>query len=58
MICFLGSMLSSAILELSIEVSLNPLIEVCMCCTKLLSNICVKQHLEALVCVCDEAHVY
>ena len=43
-------------LELSIKLSLSPLIEVRMCCTKLLSKVYVKQHLEALVDVCDEAH--
>ena len=39
-------------LELSIKVSLNPLIEVHMCCTKLLSKICVEQRLETLVYFC------
>ena len=56
MICFLGSILSIAILELSIEVS-NPLTEACTHCSKFLSKVCVKQHLEALVHVCDEAHI-
>ena len=56
MICFLGSILSIAILELSIEVS-NPLMEACTCCSKFLSKISAKQHLEALVHVCDEAHI-
>ena len=47
---------SIAILELSIEVS-NSLMEACTCCSKFLSKVCVKQHLEALDHVCDEAHI-
>ena len=45
-------------LELSIKVSLNPLIEVRMQCIKLLSKHCIKQHLETLVYVCSEAHFF
>ena len=56
MICFLGSILSVNILELSIEVS-NSLMEACTRCSNFLSKVCVKQRLEALVHVCDEAHV-
>ena len=56
MICFLGSILSVAILELSIEVS-NSLMEVCTRCSKILSKVFVKKRLEALVHVCDEAHI-
>ena len=55
MICFPGSILSIAMLELSIEVSLNPLIEEHTHRTKLLSKVCVKQHLQALVYAYDEA---
>ena len=58
MIWFLGSILSIAMLELSIEVSSNPLLEARTHCTKCLSKVCVKQGLEALVYVCDEAHIY
>ena len=50
---FPGSIHSIAMLELSIEVSSNPLIEVRMHCTKL-SKACVEQRLEALVYVCYE----
>ena len=42
-------MLSVAMLRFSIELSLSLLTEVCMCCIKLLSKVCVKQHLEVLV---------
>ena len=54
--CFLGSILSIAMLELSIEFSSSPLIEACMHCIKLWSKVYVEQHLEALVYFCDEAH--
>ena len=54
----LCSILSIAMLELSIKVSLNPLIEVHMCCTKLLSKVCVEQRLETLIYFCKKAHVY
>ena len=46
---FIGSILSIAILKLSIEISSNPLIEVCTHCTQLLSKICVRQHCKALI---------
>ena len=45
-------------LELSIEVSSNPLIEARTHCTKLLSKVYVEQHLEALVHAYDEVHIY
>ena len=53
MIHFLGPILSVANLELSIEVSLNPLIEACT-----VRFTYVEQCFEALVYVCDEAHIY
>ena len=53
--CFLGSMLSIAMLELSIKSSI---IEAHMHCTKRLSKVCVKQCLHALVYVHDKAHIY
>ena len=56
--CFLGSILSIAMLELSIELPSNPLIEPATHCTKLLSKVYIKQHLEPLVYVCDEVHIY
>ena len=56
--CFLGSILSIAMLELSIELSSRPLIEPPTHCTKLLSKVYIKQLLEALVYVCDEVHIY
>ena len=55
---FLGSKLSITMLELSIKLPLSPLVEACILCIKLLSKVCVEQHLEALVYVCDEAHIY
>ena len=55
---FLGSILSIARLELSIRLSSNPLIEPPTHCTKLLSKVYIKQHLEAFVYVCDEVHIY
>ena len=55
---FLSSIFSVTMLELSIEVLSNPLIEAHMRCTKLLSKVCVEQCHEALVYVCDEADVY
>ena len=54
MICFLGSILSITMLEFSIKVSSNSLIEVCTRFTKLLSKVCAEQRLEALVYVCDQ----
>ena len=56
MIRFLGSILSVVIWELSIELSLSPLIEACTHCTKLWSKVYVKQRLEDLVYFCDKAH--
>ena len=44
-------------LELSTEVSLNLLGEAYTHCTKLLSKVCIKQRLEALVYICGEAHI-
>ena len=55
---FWAQCLSVAMLELSIKVSSNPLIEACMHCIKLLSKVCVMQHIEAFAYVCDEAQVY
>ena len=45
---FLGSKLSVAMLELSIELSLSTLVEAHTHCIKLLSDVYVKQCLEAL----------
>ena len=28
------------------------------CCTQILSKVCIQQHLEALVYVCDKVHIY
>ena len=58
MICFLGSIFSIAMLQLSIELSSSPLTEPPTRCTKLLSKVYIEQHLEVLVYVCDEAHIY
>ena len=54
------SKLPIVMLELSIKASPNPLIEAHAQCTKLLSKVCVKQCLEALVYVYvyDEACTY
>ena len=43
--------ISITMLELSIEVSSNPLTEVCVHCSKLLSKVSVEQHLQALAYV-------
>ena len=53
-----GFKLSIAILELCIELSLSPLVEMCVHCIKLLSKVCVKQCFEAIVYVYNEAHIY
>ena len=58
MIHFLGSILSVAMLKLSIQVLSNSLIEMCTGCIKLLCKVCVEQRLEALVYVGDETHIY
>ena len=58
MIHFLGSILSTDMLVLSIELSSSSLTEVYTGFIKLLSKVCVKQYLEALVYVCDDAHIY
>ena len=58
MICFLSSILGITMLELYNKASSNPLTEVFICCTKLLSKACVDQDLEILVYVCDEAQIY
>ena len=55
---FLGSILSVAMLELSIKGSSNLLIEEHTCCTKLSSKVCAEHCLEALVYVSDEANIY
>ena len=57
MICFLDTKLGIAMLELPIELSLSPLVEAHTFCIKLLSKVCIKQHLEALVYVYDKAHI-
>ena len=46
---FLGSILSIAMLKLSIELPSSPLIEACVHCTQLLSKVYIEHHLEALV---------
>ena len=51
MIWFLGSILSIAMLELSIELSSSLLIEGLTHCTNFLSKVYVEQHLEAVVYV-------
>ena len=56
MLHFLGSILSIAMLKLSITLPSSALIEVCARCTKLLRKVYVEQHLEALIYFCDEAH--
>ena len=58
MICFLGSMLWVAMLEISIKLSPSPSIEQSTRCIKLLSKVCVEQRLETLVYACDKAHIY
>ena len=55
MIIFLGSMLSIAMLELSIELYIN---KYAYLLYKTFSKVCGEQCLEALVYVCDEAHIY
>ena len=57
MIRFLGSKLSIAIVELSIELSSSPLAKLHMHCIKLLSKVCVKQHLEALFYLLQGSHL-
>ena len=55
-LCFLGSILSITMVELSIELPFSPLIEACAHSTKLLSKVYVEQHLEALDYFCEKAH--
>ena len=55
---FLGSILSITTMKLSIESLLNPIIELFTNSTKLLSKVYVKQRLEALAYVCDDAPTY
>ena len=57
MICFLGSMPSVIMLELTIKLSTN-LIEVYTHCAKPVSKVCVEKCIQALVYICDKAHIY
>ena len=58
MVCFVGSMLSIAMLELAIELLWSPLTEAHMHHAKLLSKAYIEQRLEALVYVGDKVHIY